>query len=169
MEQFSFPIDDTYSLLARQGYAAQNRRRASRRLAHSFDAGPAKNSETRMSPDGLNYSMGSISCNDQIKMATEGHLAPIDMLLCGDNSLRVDSMFSSPSSYTSSSDFSAPATPSSPRFHSLLHERYSAQLQSMAIKEEDGDGGAVIHNGVKRLSMSEAKLVFIGRPRIVNM
>ncbi|KAJ2875813.1 hypothetical protein GGH93_001271 [Coemansia aciculifera] len=170
MEHFNFPADDTYSLLARQGYAAQSRRRASsRRMAHPFDADLTKNSKTHVPLDGLNYSMSSISCDDHMKMRAEGYVTPIDMPLCGDHSLHMDSLYASPSSYTSSSDTSTPVTPSSPRFRSMLHERYSTQLQSMAIKEEDGEGGTVIHNGLKRLSMSEAKLVFLGRPRIVHM
>ncbi|KAJ2017391.1 hypothetical protein H4S04_007513 [Coemansia sp. S16] len=170
MEHFNFPADDTYSLLARQGYAAQSRRRSSsRRMAHPFDADLAKNSEPRAPLGELNYSMSSISCGSHMKLATEGCVTPIDMPLCGDHSLHADSAYVSTSSYTSSSDSSTPVTPSSPRFRSLLHERYSTELQSMAIKEEDCEGGTVIHNGLKRLSMSEAKLVYLGRPRIVHM
>ncbi|KAJ2826144.1 hypothetical protein GGI24_002978 [Coemansia furcata] len=170
MEHFNFPVDDTYSLLARQGYAAQSRRRAtSRRMAHPFDADLAKDSEMRVSLGRLSYSMDNIGCGSHMKLAAEGCVAPIDMLLCGENPLNQDGAYVSPASYTSSSDASTPASPSSPMLRSMLHERYSTQLQSMAIKEEDGEGGIVIHNGLKRLSMSEAKLVFLGRPRIVNM
>ncbi|KAJ2460179.1 hypothetical protein GGF42_001005 [Coemansia sp. RSA 2424] len=170
MEHFDFPIGDTYSILARQGYAAQSRRKtSSRRMAHPLNVDATKDGETCTSSGNCVCFLRG-SCGGRSRVTERGCVAPIDMSFCGEqHAMLIDSAYASPSSYASSSDTSTPATPSSPQFRSMLHERYSTQLQSMAIQEEDGEGGTVFHNGLKRLSMSEAKLVLLGRPRIVNM
>ncbi|KAJ2785778.1 hypothetical protein H4R18_000324 [Coemansia javaensis] len=56
-----------------------------------------------------------------------------------------------------------------PSARNPLHEQLSSLLKSGAIEEEDGDGGVVIHNGLKRLSLPESGIVMHGRPRIVNV
>ncbi|KAJ2162908.1 hypothetical protein GGF46_000291 [Coemansia sp. RSA 552] len=60
-------------------------------------------------------------------------------------------------------------SPRTSSVRSYLHERFSALLQGEAIEEEYGEDGVVIHNGLKRLSMSEVGLLKRGRPRVVNM
>ncbi|KAJ2479864.1 hypothetical protein EV174_003898, partial [Coemansia sp. RSA 2320] len=174
MEHLSHITDDTISLLARQGYAAQSRRQKVSLRTACYHGGASllvkdnAHFSAKELLNSLSYNIGN-NCAEGWRLAAKDRVKPIDMLISNDpTSLRAHSADTSPSSYTSSFDLADPGTPSSPLSRSLLHERFSAQLQCVTIEEEDGDDGVVIHNGLKRLSMSEAGLLLQGRPRIVN-
>ncbi|KAJ2747201.1 hypothetical protein GGI20_000722 [Coemansia sp. BCRC 34301] len=164
-------MDGAYSILVRQGYAAQDRRKkSSRRTVHAPNTTTIKDSEVYTSADEHQCSFSTGICQSHLGIAAGDSVPPIDVPFCAEqHAMFIDSVYAGSSSYSSSSDASTPATPSSPQFRSMLHELYSNQLQTMAIREEDGEDGTIIHNGLKRLSMSEAKLVLVGRPRILNM
>ncbi|KAJ1829452.1 hypothetical protein LPJ56_000312 [Coemansia sp. RSA 2599] len=167
MDSFVVPVGSTYSILARQGYAAQSRRQGGMRhsispRAESFDVHDdfiPRPSRQRGVPD--------------------AHPLPIDMPASGCRlTLSGDTATNSLASYTSSSLMSmspgspsaslSSSTPCSPFSRHFLHERFSSEICPHAIKEDD-DEGMIIHNGVKRMSLSEQKIMLQGRPRIVNI
>ncbi|KAJ1837084.1 hypothetical protein LPJ73_007512 [Coemansia sp. RSA 2703] len=164
MDSFVVPIESTYFILARQGYAAQSRRQSGSRNSispsgRSFE-NPGDESNTSDMPRSL---------RQRRTFPENSRPLPIDMPSTGRNvQNNMDSTMSS--SYASSTAASeSPSTPCSPNSRHFLHERYLPQLMSLAIEEEDGDDGVVIHNGLKRMSLSEQGILLQGRPRIVNM
>ncbi|KAJ1724159.1 hypothetical protein LPJ53_001556 [Coemansia erecta] len=164
MDSFVVPIESTYLILARQGYAAQSRRQGGSRhsispTAESFDIPGVDSNASDMS-----QSLGRRRTSPD-----NSRPLPIDMPSAGGNGeSNRDSTMSS--SYASSTVVSAsPSTPCSPASRHFLHERYLPQLMSLAIEEEDDDDGVVIHNGLKRMSLSEQGILLQGRPRMVNI
>ncbi|KAJ2223626.1 hypothetical protein H4R99_001879 [Coemansia sp. RSA 1722] len=163
MDSFVVPVGSTYSILARQGYAAQSRRQGGMR--HSI----SPKSETFDIEDRF------VPRPSRQRGAPEGLAMPIDMPASSNRmTLSGDTVTNSPASYASSSlasvfpSSASSSTPCSPLSRHFLHERFSSEICSHAIKEDDDDG-TIIHNGVKRMSLSEQKFMLQGRPRIVNI
>ncbi|KAJ2850462.1 hypothetical protein J3B02_003667 [Coemansia erecta] len=171
MDSFVVPIGSTYTILARQGYAAQSRRQGG--VRHSIS--PKKES--------FDMTDGFVPRPSRQRGNSEGNFPlPIDMPASNNCiTLDGDTATNSPTSYTSSSltsimfpgsasslSLSSSSTPCSPTSKHFLHERFSSQICPHAIKEDDDDG-MIIHNGVKRMSLSEQKIMLQGRPRIVNI
>ncbi|KAI9501888.1 hypothetical protein GGI25_000230 [Coemansia spiralis] len=162
MDSVSIPSENTYMLLARQGYAAQSRRRSVNRSVRS--------------PDDMPFGRANRDSQQTLLSMEDDSFGSIDMLPSSAKSTTTfGSSSCSPLFIPSPSDSqSAKSISSSPSFsphspHSLLHDRLSAQIKYEAIEEADGDDGVVIHNGIRRLSLSAAGGLVHGRPRLVNM
>ncbi|KAI8326505.1 hypothetical protein GQ54DRAFT_294749 [Martensiomyces pterosporus] len=155
-------------LLARQGFNAQYRRQSIPRIAlttsHAVDT--SSGAENSHLPLHVRRSIGS---SGRLRSASDGYVKQIsipprhatrtDALNSGDPHHLVHSA----RALSSNPSVSPPYSPSS----KSLHERYSAQFLNASIEEEDGDDCVVIHNGVKRLSLSEEGIVLQGRPKLV--
>ncbi|PIA13402.1 hypothetical protein COEREDRAFT_83516 [Coemansia reversa NRRL 1564] len=164
MEPFILSSVDTYQMVARQGYAAQGRRQSVFRL-------PAL-AENPQSPTDSDTTL-----NDNVpstpprcrKSTPEGPVKPINIpppLLSSDADTGPGILIGSPEFGSSLLETFSQTSPSA---NSMLHERFSTELRSDTIEEKDGENGVVIHNGLRRLSMTEAGLVKHGRPRVVNI
>ncbi|KAJ2309589.1 hypothetical protein IWW54_003653 [Coemansia sp. RSA 2705] len=153
MDSLLLSSEDTYLLLARQGYAAQGRRRSAMRHSTMLSR---QSVSTTTSESTSPVDSAFPADNDYMQQATEAEKQAVPISL--------------PALKTDSSTAAADMQPSmSPSSRSLLHERFMDQLQDTIIEEEDGGDGVVIYNGLKRLSLSEAGLVVQGRPRIVHI
>ncbi|KAJ2724882.1 hypothetical protein GGI07_001631 [Coemansia sp. Benny D115] len=143
MDSFVVPVETTYMMLARQGYAAQSRRQGG--IRHS------------VSPTSESFNMPSSS--------SAAH--PIDMPSQNPRStIELGRPSTSMSSYTSSSVGSASPTSSySPLSRNFLNERYSSPMWPLPMPiDEDDEDGVVIHSGIKRMSLNEQS-----RPRLVKL
>ncbi|KAJ2851386.1 hypothetical protein IWW36_001153 [Coemansia brasiliensis] len=149
MDPFLFSSEDTFLLLARQGYAAQGRRQSVLRRS----AVPSRKSTSSAISDATLSAENGFQ-NSVSKEQPESIDIPALSKL-SDNPKADSSLYST--------------SPCSPKSPGMLHEQLWAQLQNTIIEEEEGDDGFIVYNGLKRLSMTEAGLVKQGRPRIVNI
>ncbi|KAJ2250933.1 hypothetical protein IW139_004074 [Coemansia sp. RSA 353] len=168
MDSLFLSSEDTYLLLARQGYAAQGRRQAARRYSTASSRRSVNTviSETSSPTDDTFSIHDSYSDNTQNLSGNRGQTEPIGLPIVVTGSAAIET--DSGSSLYDSSPYTL-GSPCSPSTRGLLHERFQTQFKDSIIEEEDGEDGMVIYNGLKRLSMTEAGLVMQGRPRIVNI
>ncbi|KAJ2800498.1 hypothetical protein H4R20_004037 [Coemansia guatemalensis] len=152
-------------MIIRQGYAAQGRRHSVPRPQVPVEDAPSTaGSDTTLLED-----VPSTPVRRR-KSTPEGRVKPISipppLLLSSAGKSDPGTALESPE-YGSA--LLGTFSPTSPSTRSMLHERFSAELRSDVIEEEDEEDGVVIYNGLRRLSMSEAGLVKQGRPRVVNI
>ncbi|KAJ2613179.1 hypothetical protein H4S08_002356 [Coemansia sp. RSA 1365] len=164
MEPFILSSADTYLMVARQGYAAQGRRQSVFRLpVQTKDPQSPTDSDTTLHDE---VPSTHLSCR---KSTPESPAKPINIT----PPLLSSAADPGPGTTIGSPEFGSPLlgtfSQTLPSANSMLHERFSTELRSDAIEEEDGENGVVIHNGLRRLSMTEAGLVKHGRPRVVNI
>ncbi|KAJ2082892.1 hypothetical protein H4R24_001222 [Coemansia sp. RSA 988] len=149
-------------MVARQGYAAQRRR-------HSVFRPPVLVEDAQSTAGSDTTLLGDAPCTSlrRRKTTPESRVKPI--------SIPPPLLLPSTASPDAVTDFESPAydsalpktfSPTSPFTRNMLHERFSAELRSSVIEEKDEDDGVVIYNGLRRLSVSEAGLVKLSRPRV---